>query len=242
MSYIKERKKRKASKFHIASPFDGDELKDNLFGGAEEHNLSQSIHSDSVSFASVSDSPAGGEEENDGAASSRSRAVDYQLHFQQLRLQVTSCFAMGSMPKLCSQVEVQQKIIADFEAGKLAWDARQAELNKEVPDMIKFFFNLFVLFPRLRREERRIRGCRRGRKGERIDLFSQVIQCDICRLEILIQDLREKLQHLESENRNLTQRINEQSPITDHQKELLLQNRFPTSTQEDLINICLSKG
>jgi len=28
MSYIKERKKRKASKFHIASPFDGDELKE----------------------------------------------------------------------------------------------------------------------------------------------------------------------------------------------------------------------
>ena len=52
---------------------------------------------------------------------------------------------------------------------------------------------------------------------------------DICRLEILIQDLREKLQHLESENRNLTQRINEQSPITDHQKELLLQNRLATS-------------
>ena len=49
---------------------------------------------------------------------------------------------------------------------------------------------------------------------------------DICRLEILIQDLREKLQHLESENRNLQQRINESSPLTDHQKELLLQNRF----------------
>merc|ERR1719310_2019017 len=116
MSYIKERKKRKASKFHIASPFDGDESKDNLFGGAEEHNLSQSIHSDSVSFASISDSPAGGEEENDGAASSRARAADYQLHFQQLRL----------------QVEVQQKIIADFEAGKVASDAKQAELKKEV--------------------------------------------------------------------------------------------------------------
>jgi len=177
MSYIKERKKRKASKFHIASPFDGDELKDNLFGGAEEHNLSQSIHSDSVSFASVSDSPAGGEEENDGAASSRSRAVDYQLHFQQLRL----------------QVEVQQKIIADFEAGKLAWDARQAELNKEVE--------------------------KRGEENSRLQEGKK-------RLEILIQDLREKLQHLESENRNLTQRINEQSPITDHQKELLLQNRL----------------
>ena len=103
MSYIKERKKRKASKFHIASPFDGDELKDNLFGGAEEHNLSQSIHSDSVSFASVSDSPAGGEEENDGAASSRSRAVDYQLHFQQLRLQVTTFLncVKGSELKSC---------------------------------------------------------------------------------------------------------------------------------------------
>ena len=37
---------------------------------------------------------------------------------------------------LCSQVEVQQKIIADFEAGKLALDARQAELNKEVPAII----------------------------------------------------------------------------------------------------------
>ena len=34
-------------------------------------------------------------------------------------------------------MEVQQKIIADFEAGKLAWDARQAELNKEVPVVIK---------------------------------------------------------------------------------------------------------
>ena len=33
-------------------------------------------------------------------------------------------------------MEVQQKIIADFEASKLAWDARQAELNKEVPVVI----------------------------------------------------------------------------------------------------------
>ena len=61
----------------------------------------------------------------------------------------------------------------------------------------------------------------------------------ICRLEILIQDLREKLQHLESENRNLTQRINEQSPITDHQKELLLQNRLVTSDLKEMI--CFSK-
>ena len=41
------------------------------------------------------------------------------------------------------QVEVQQKIIADFEAGKLAWDARQAELNKEVLVVIEFLFYLF---------------------------------------------------------------------------------------------------
>ena len=40
------------------------------------------------------------------------------------------------------QVEVQQKIIADLEAGKVAWDARQAELSKEVPDFIESFFNL----------------------------------------------------------------------------------------------------
>ena len=33
-------------------------------------------------------------------------------------------------------MEVQQKIIADFKASKLAWDARQAELNKEVPVVI----------------------------------------------------------------------------------------------------------
>lgn len=41
------------------------------------------------------------------------------------------------------QVEVQQKIIADFEAGKLAWDARQAELNKEVLVVIESLFYLF---------------------------------------------------------------------------------------------------
>ena len=54
------------------------------------------------------------------------------------------------------------------------------------------------------------------------------------RLEILTQDLREKLQHLESENRKLQQRVNESSLLrvnessllTDHQKELLLQNRL----------------
>ena len=41
------------------------------------------------------------------------------------------------------QVEVQQKIIADFEAGKLAWDARQTELNKEVHGVIESTFNPF---------------------------------------------------------------------------------------------------
>ena len=56
---------------------------------------------------------------------------------------------MGSKSKLCSQVEVQQKIIADFEAGKLAWDARQAELNKEVPVVIKLVRQ--PIFIRLRR-------------------------------------------------------------------------------------------
>ena len=41
-------------------------------------------------------------------------------------------------------MEVQQKIIADFEASKLAWDAKQAELTKEVPVIkMKSFFNIF---------------------------------------------------------------------------------------------------
>merc|ERR1719228_945669 len=81
MSYIKDRKKRKASKFHIASPFEGEKGDDNVFG-AEEHNLSQSIHSDSVSFVSFSDSPAPGEEEGDGAVASRSRHSSDAYHVQ----------------------------------------------------------------------------------------------------------------------------------------------------------------
>lgn len=183
MSYIKERKKRKASKFHIASPFDGDESKEQLFGtGAEEHNLSQSLHSDSLSFASVSDSPHGGEEEGDGGAASRHRG-DAQLQHQ-LRL----------------QVELQQKVIADLETGKAAAEGRVVELEGQVE--------------RSREEAARLREEVQGKK----------------RLEIVVQDLREKLQHFESENRNLQQRVNESSPLTDHQKELLLQNRLKPSS------------
>ena len=89
MPYIKERKKGNASKFYIAFLFDGDELtKDNMSGGAEDfmHHL-----------------PKGGEGENDGAASSRSCLVDYQLHFQQLRASGVYIlkYVMGSKPKLC---------------------------------------------------------------------------------------------------------------------------------------------
>jgi hypothetical protein len=52
----------------------------------------------------VFDLPEGGEEENDGAASSRSRLVEYQLHFQQLRASGVYIlkYVMGSKLKLCS--------------------------------------------------------------------------------------------------------------------------------------------
>ena len=55
-------------------------------------------------YASVFDIPEGGEEENDGAASSRSRLVEYQLHFQQLRASGVYIleYVMGSKLKLCS--------------------------------------------------------------------------------------------------------------------------------------------
>jgi len=175
MSYIKDRKKRKASKFHIASPFDPEGKEDNVFG-AEEHNLS---HSETASFVSLpDDSPGGGEgDEGDGATGSKTQQSQ---QLQQLRL----------------QVEVQQKIITEYETDKNGTDQRLNELTTDLARKIE--------------EARAMREELHGKK----------------RLEILIQDLREKLQHLESENRNLQQRVNESSPLTDHQKELLLQNRI----------------
>ena len=177
MSYIKERKKRKASKFHITSPFDADKSEENVFE-AEGHNLSQSIHSDNASFVSFNDSPA--DEESDGVMASKVRGDHYNVQYQQLKL----------------QVEVQQKIISDYEAAKLNTDRQLADLNAE-----------------LCRKEQEAKAFREEMHGKK-------------RLEILLQDMREKLQHLECENRNLQERLNESSPLTDHQKELLLQNRI----------------
>ena len=179
MSYIKERKKRKASKFHITSPFEADKSEENVFGAAEEHNLSQSIHSDSASFLSFNTSPGGGEEESDGVMASKMKQ-DYLLQNQQLKL----------------QVEVQQKMISEYEVSKVSHDKQLQEVTEE-----------------LGRTEVEARGLREEVAGKK-------------RLEILLQDLREKLQHLECENRNLQERLNESSPLTDHQKELLLQNRI----------------
>merc|ERR1712155_463110 len=167
MSYIKERKKRKASKFHITSPYDGDKSEENVFG-AEEHNLSQSIHSDNASFVSFNDSPA--DEESDGGMVSKAKG---EHHY-----------------------EVQQKIISDYEAAKLAADRQMADLSAEL-----------------------------ARKEQETKVFKEEVHGKK-RLEILLQDMREKLQHLECENRNLQERLNESSPLTDHQKELLLQNRI----------------
>ena len=82
MSYIKERKKRKASKFHITSPFDADKSDENVFG-AEEHNLSTSIHSDNASFVSFNDSPA--DEESDGVMISKIKVF--------LQRKLFSCFS-----------------------------------------------------------------------------------------------------------------------------------------------------
>jgi len=180
MSYIKDRKKRKASRFHIASPLET-EKSDDVFG-AEEHNLSQSIHSDSVSFVSFSDSPAPGEEEGDGAAASRSRHASdaYHVQMQQLKL----------------QVDVQQKIIADFEKERSSYEKKVGELSGELDKKVKEATSL--------REELHVKK----------------------RLEICIQDLREKLKEMEVENRSLQQRLNEAFPLTDHQKELLLENRI----------------
>ena len=178
MSYIKERKKRKASKFHITSPFEADKSEENVFG-AEEHNLSQSIHSDSASFLSFNTSPGAGEEEGDGVMASKLKQ-DYQLQNQQLKL----------------QVEVQQKMISEYESSKVSYDRQVQELTEE-----------------LGRKEGEARVLREEMAGKK-------------RLEVLLQDMREKLQHLECENRNLQERLNESSPLTDHQKELLLQNRI----------------
>ena len=178
MSYIKERKKRKASKFHITSPYDGDKSEENVFG-AVEHNLSQSIHSDNASFVSFNDSPA--DEESDGVMVSKAKGEHhYNVQYQQLKL----------------QVEVQQKIISDYEAAKLAADRQMADLSAEL-----------------------------ARKEQETKVFKEEVHGKK-RLEILLQDMREKLQHLECENRNLQERLNENSPLTDHQKELLLQNRI----------------
>ena len=154
MSYIKERKKRKASKFHITSPFDADKSEENVFE-AEGHNLSQSIHSDNASFVSFNDSPA--DEESDGVMASKVRGDHYNVQYQQLKL----------------QVEVQQKIISDYEAAKLNTDRQLADLNAE-----------------LCRKEQEAKAFREEMHGKK-------------RLEILLQDMREKLQHLECENRNL---------------------------------------
>ena len=195
MSYIKDRKKRKASKFHIASPYEAERGEDNVFG-AEEHNLSQSIHSDTASFVSFNDSPAGGEDEGEGVASSKQREGQQQHCLQQLRL----------------QVEVQQKMIADYETGKLGLNEKVSELTGELGTA--------------QQEARQLKEELQGKK----------------RLEMVLQDLREKLQHAESENRNLQQRLNESSPLTDHQKELLLQNRIKSCSAPPSIAAGLEGG
>merc|ERR1719290_593199 len=87
-------------------------------------------------------------------------------------------------------------MISDYEASKAGYDQKVTDMATE-----------------LAKKEQEAKVLRDELHGKK-------------RLEILIQDLREKLQHLESENRNLQQRVNESSPLTDHQKELLLQNRI----------------
>merc|ERR1719266_975448 len=87
-------------------------------------------------------------------------------------------------------------MISDYEVSKVGYDQKDSDLSTELA--------------RKDQEAKVLRDELHGKK----------------RLEILIQDLREELQRLESENRNLQQRVNESSPLTDHQKELLLQNRL----------------
>ena len=72
-----------------------------LWGGRADQG--QYVWGSGGFYASVFNLPEGGEEENDGAASSRSRLVEYQLHFQQLRASGVYIlkYVMGSKPKLC---------------------------------------------------------------------------------------------------------------------------------------------
>merc|ERR550517_956707 len=86
-------------------------------------------------------------------------------------------------------------MISEYESSKVSYDRQVQELTEE-----------------LGRKEGEARVLREEMAGKK-------------RLEVLLQDMREKLQHLECENRNLQERLNESSPLTDHQKELLLQNR-----------------
>jgi len=200
MNYIKG-KKRKHSRFHIPSPL---EQSDDVFGGVEEHNLShQSINSDAVSFLSFNDSAAGGDDVEDGIASSKRQQQDNgsssngssrtggksaaKLHSDQQEMYIQ---------QLLQQLDVQQKLISDYEVEKKRYDERIQGLTSDLGDRTS--------------EARALRDEMHIKK----------------RLEITVQDLRERLQHLEAENRNLNQRVNEASPLTDHQKELLLHNRM----------------
>ena len=62
------------------------------------------------------------------------------------------------------------------------------------------------------------------------------------RLEICVADLREKLSTMEVENRTLQERLNEAFPLTDHQKELLLQNRIKSCSAPPSIMAGSSEG
>ena len=98
--------------------------------------------------------------------------------------------------QLLQQLDVQQKLISDYEMEKKRYEERVQSLTSDLGDRTSE--------ARALREEMHVKK----------------------RLEITVQDLRERLQHLEAENLNLQQRVNEASPLTDHQKELLLHNRM----------------
>ena len=89
---VAKKKKGNVNKFQIALFF--------LWGQADQ---GQYVWGSGGFYASLFDLPKGGEGENDGAASSRSCLVDYQLHFQQLRASGVYIlkYVMGSNPKLC---------------------------------------------------------------------------------------------------------------------------------------------